>query len=286
VEKVHLHQSPMVGVRRPRYFNERDRRLRGDEEVRLFAAAREEDRINSPQWAIEARVDSARAHAALLSPSRQKRYLAAARHAARTEFRREAPHIPMFETLLKFLLTTTARRSEALSLIQANVRYESKEAFFPDTKNARSRCAGLREELIALLRRLPLTSERVFPISVALLQEAWDRICVRANITDFHIHDLRHEGISQVAEIGRRGGRPFTVVELATITGHRDFASLSRYVHLCAGELAERIDELYETAKKLNQPRKGRIRTSARGIRAPASNPADAMGEAYNKQPV
>jgi hypothetical protein len=39
VEKVHLHQSPMVGVRRPRYFNERDRRLRGDEEARLFAAA-------------------------------------------------------------------------------------------------------------------------------------------------------------------------------------------------------------------------------------------------------
>jgi integrase len=287
VEKVHLHQSPMVGVRRPRYFNERDRRLRGDEEARLFAAAREEDRINSPQWAIEARVDSARAQAALLaSPSRQKRYIAAARQAARTEFRREAPHIPMFETLLKFLLTTTARRSEALSLIQANVRYESKEAFFPDTKNARSRCAGLREELITMLKRLPRTSERVFPISVTLLQEAWDRICKRAGITDFHIHDWRHEGISQVAEIARRCGRPFSAVELATITGHRDLASLSRYVHLCAGELAERIDELYEMAKKLNQPRKGRIRTSARGLRAPAPSPADAMGEAYNKQPV
>jgi hypothetical protein len=82
VEEVHLHQSPMVGVRLPRYFDERDRRLRGDEEARLFAAAREEDRINSPQWAIEARVESARAHAALLSPSRQKRHLAAARHSA------------------------------------------------------------------------------------------------------------------------------------------------------------------------------------------------------------
>jgi integrase len=288
VEKVHLHESPMVGVRRPRYFNERDRRLHGDEEARLFAAAREEDRINSPQWAIEARVESARAHAALLaSPSRQKRHLAAARQAARTEFRREAPHIPLFETLLKFLLTTTARRSEALALTWPNVRFESKEAFFPDTKNARSRCAGLREDLITMLNRLPRTSERVFPISVTLLQEAWGRICKRADIEDFHIHDWRHEGISQVAEIARRCGRPFSVVELATITGHRDLSSLSRYVHLCAGELAERIDELYEMAKKLNQPRKGRIRTSARGLRAPATNPpADVMGEAYNKRPI
>ncbi len=34
----------MDGVKRPKYFNERDRRLKGDEEARLLDAAHSEDR--------------------------------------------------------------------------------------------------------------------------------------------------------------------------------------------------------------------------------------------------
>jgi integrase len=40
VWKVSPSEDPFMGLRRPRYFNERDRRLRGDEEARLRAAAR------------------------------------------------------------------------------------------------------------------------------------------------------------------------------------------------------------------------------------------------------
>jgi hypothetical protein len=42
--RIHVVKSPMDGVRRPRYYNERDRRLKGDEEERLLSAAYEEDR--------------------------------------------------------------------------------------------------------------------------------------------------------------------------------------------------------------------------------------------------
>jgi hypothetical protein len=42
-----LEKSPFKGLRRPRYHNERDRRLEGDELERLLAAAREEDRLHS-----------------------------------------------------------------------------------------------------------------------------------------------------------------------------------------------------------------------------------------------
>lgn len=40
-------KSPMDGVRRPSYFNERDRRLKGDEEARLLDVAHQEDRGRS-----------------------------------------------------------------------------------------------------------------------------------------------------------------------------------------------------------------------------------------------
>lgn len=43
VWKIAAVESPFVGLRRPKYFNERDRRLKGDEEQRLFDAARADE---------------------------------------------------------------------------------------------------------------------------------------------------------------------------------------------------------------------------------------------------
>ena len=45
--RIPLNPNPMYGVRRPKYFNERDRRLQEhtDERNRLIEAAREEDRL-------------------------------------------------------------------------------------------------------------------------------------------------------------------------------------------------------------------------------------------------
>ncbi len=43
VWKIAASENPMKGVPRPKYFNERDRRLQGDEEARLLKAAREDE---------------------------------------------------------------------------------------------------------------------------------------------------------------------------------------------------------------------------------------------------
>lgn len=43
VWKISPVESPFAGLRRPKYFNERDRRLSGDEELRLLAAARADE---------------------------------------------------------------------------------------------------------------------------------------------------------------------------------------------------------------------------------------------------
>jgi hypothetical protein len=40
-----------------------------------------------------------------------------------------------------------------------------------------------------------------------------------------HFHDLRHEGISRLFEMGR------TIPQAASVSGHRSWASLQRYSH-------------------------------------------------------
>jgi hypothetical protein len=64
--RIHLHESPMYGVRRPRYFNERDRRLSPEEERRLFESARAEDRLLARERALEAALAPARREAQML----------------------------------------------------------------------------------------------------------------------------------------------------------------------------------------------------------------------------
>lgn len=59
--------SPMEGVRRPKYWNERGWRLVGDEEERLLAAAREEDRLRSIVFERERLLEPYREEALSLS---------------------------------------------------------------------------------------------------------------------------------------------------------------------------------------------------------------------------
>ena len=63
----------------------------------------------------------------------------------------------------------------------------------------------------------------------------WNRACKRAGITDLHFHDLRHEATSRFFEKG------LNVMEVATITGHKDLRMLQRYTHLRVEDLAKKL---------------------------------------------
>ena len=69
------------------------------------------------------------------------------------------------------------------------------------------------------------------------------------------IHDLRHEGISRVAESGKFP----TILDLQAFSGHRDLRSLSRYTHLCTTALAIRADEA-EAERLARMDHNGRMR--------------------------
>nr|WP_280986995.1 tyrosine-type recombinase/integrase [Hansschlegelia quercus] len=52
---------------------------------------------------------------------------------------------------------------------------------------------------------------------------------------DLHFHDLRHEAVTRLFERG------FNVVEVSTISGHKELRMLARYTHLRADDLVSRL---------------------------------------------
>ena len=77
--------------------------------------------------------------------------------------------------------------------------------------------------------------ERVFPLSAGGLEQIWSRLLLRAKITDLRFHDLRHEAVSRLFERG------LNVMEVSSISGHRELRMLRRYSHLRAEDLVARL---------------------------------------------
>jgi integrase len=73
-----------------------------------------------------------------------------------------------------------------------------------------------------------------FPCSTDAVCAAFTRACYMAEINTpdmpdelrLHFHDLRHEGISRLFEMGR------SIPQVACVSGHRQWNTLKRYAHL------------------------------------------------------
>jgi integrase len=247
--RIPVAKSPMDGVRRPKYFNERDRRLKGDEEKRVLDAAYDEDAQQSIELRLEELMGKERA-AARLSPTtyQRKSIIKSARIRHLEEAQASYTHTPWMETFIQFQLMTGARRSEAMSLTWDNIDFDNQTAYLPETKNGRPRKLPLRKDIIALLKTLPRSTDSVFSITIDSLRKSWVRICKQAELTEadeLHIHDLRHEAISRVADAGGKLPGGFSLVDLQAFSGHRDTRMLLRYTHLCTPSLAKRLDAAF-----------------------------------------
>lgn len=68
--------------------------------------------------------------------------------------------------------------------------------------------------------------DRIFPYSSDAISAAFTRACALLDIDDLHFHDLRHEGVSRLFEMGK------TIPQAASVSGHRSWSSLQRYTHI------------------------------------------------------
>ena len=138
--------------------------------------------------------------------------------------------------LVCFALETAMRRGELLTLEWQDVHVAQGWVHLPDTKNGSPRDVPLSPKDQAILADLPHDlSGRVFPVHFEALKSAWRRLLGRSGVVGLRFHDLRHEATSRFFEKG------LNVMEVATITGHRDLRMLQRYTHLRAEDLALKL---------------------------------------------
>ncbi|TGT56609.1 site-specific integrase [Mesorhizobium sp. M00.F.Ca.ET.170.01.1.1] len=132
--------------------------------------------------------------------------------------------------VIRFALETAMRRGEILNLRWRDIDEARGTAIILETKNGYSRNIPLTSRALDVLRTLAAPNgrescSRVFPLSALALRLCWDRLTDRADINDLNFHDLRHEAISRLFELG------LTAPEVASISGHRDMRMLFRYAH-------------------------------------------------------
>jgi integrase len=148
----------------------------------------------------------------------------------------DATRNPWIKPFVIVALETAMRRGELLSLRWEHVDLAQQTAHLPDTKNGKGRTVPLSSRAVKTLQELPRSiGGDVFPVSLDSLKHAWTRARDRACLHHFHLHDLRHEATSRLAERG------WNVLELAAVTGHQDLQMLKRYTNFRAADLAKKM---------------------------------------------
>lgn len=66
----------------------------------------------------------------------------------------------------------------------------------------------------------------IFPYTDDAISAAFTKACQFLGIEGLHFHDLRHEGVSRLFEMGK------TIPQAASVSGHRSWQSLQRYSHM------------------------------------------------------
>ena len=146
---------------------------------------------------------------------------------------------PCFKTLLIVAIETGMRRSELLGLRWADLSHNRRIVVLHMTKNGERREVPLSQRAYDVLNAWHRDggddAEHIFPLSDGGVDQIWRRLLARVNITDLRFHDLRHEAVSRLFERG------LNVMEVSSISGHKELRMLRRYSHLRAEDLVARL---------------------------------------------
>ena len=144
---------------------------------------------------------------------------------------------PWLLPIVQLALETAMRQGELIRLRWEHIDLNRRTAHLPDTKNGESRTVPLSTTAVRVLRALPRSLHgQVFPgVTTEAIKRAYIRAVRRAGIEDLRFHDLRHEATTRLFEKG------LNIMEVASITGHKDLRMLRRYTHLKAEDLAIKL---------------------------------------------
>lgn len=147
------------------------------------------------------------------------------------KIRAQRPSSMPMQKIIGFALFSTRRQEELTRLArkdwdEKHSRILVRDMKHPGDKDGNDQWCDLPPEATAILNSITHAKELFFPYNPDAISAAFTRACQFLEIEDLHFHDLRHEGISRLFEMG------WSIPKVATVSGHRSWSSLKRYTHI------------------------------------------------------
>jgi integrase len=144
---------------------------------------------------------------------------------------RHRPLSAPMQKIIAFAIFSTRRQEEITRIAWADLDAAAGRVLVRDMKNPGDKIGNhvlcdLVTEALAIIQSMPRMASQIFPYSTDAISAAFTRACKVLGIEDLHFHDLRHEGVSRLFEMGK------TIPQVASVSGHRSWTSLKRYSHL------------------------------------------------------
>lgn len=133
--------------------------------------------------------------------------------------------------IIAFAIFSTRRQEKIIRITWKDLDQDGRRVLVSDMKNPGQKIGNdvwceLSEEALAIIEAMPKVSDQIFPYSTDAIGASFTRACKLLGINDLRFHDLHHDGVSQLFELG------FNIPQIASRSGHRSWTSLKRYTHL------------------------------------------------------
>ncbi|WP_045834455.1 site-specific integrase [Hyphomicrobium sp. 99] len=147
------------------------------------------------------------------------------------ERHRRRPRSCPMHYVCAFALFSTRRQEELTRIRWEDLDVPGSRVMVRDMKNPGEKIGNnvwcdLPEPALRIIQAMPKKGERIFPYSARSISANFTRTCQLLGIEDLHFHDLRHDGVSRLFEIGT------SIPRAAAVSGHRSWQTLQRYTHM------------------------------------------------------
>jgi len=141
--------------------------------------------------------------------------------------------IPM-QDIVVFAMFSTRRLDEITRIVWEDLDAERSEIIVRDMKHPGEKIGNdvrvtLPPQALGVVLRQKKGDNpagRIFPFYGDSISTSFTRACKFLGIEDLHFHDLRHDGVSRLFEMG------WNIPQAAMVSGHRTWTSLKRYTHM------------------------------------------------------
>ena len=149
------------------------------------------------------------------------------------------------QTFVILAVETAMRFGELAGVTWANVNFEKRTIYLPDTKNGSPRTVPLSTRALNAIQTQPRSIDgKLFSAKSGSIRSAFLIALSKAQGTQpdskeflrgLRFHDLRHEAVTRLFEKG------LNPIEVGLVSGHKTLSMLQRYTHLRPSELLRKL---------------------------------------------